>query len=250
MKFVGKPLVDDFLCPRCGARRTVDVTAASLCPSCLFATALAADDEPADGNADDGPPFDIVTILARDAEAVTYLARGFVSTEHVALKIIETHELAAIASRIHAWKTRLIAVRHPAISRLVDAGAAGRGCAYLATEYVAGPSLDYLLRHGTLTAAERLDIARQLADAIAAMHAHGLAHMRVDASRVKLATSGGVRATLLGLGSNLIVAGLVPQPDLDVRALVELCAVLDVPVRPQPYPTIASLRAALQDAGA
>lgn len=205
-----------------------------------------AEDDPAP-EGDDPPPYDIVTILARDADAVTYLARGFVSSAHVALKIIDAPDLAAIVSRIHEWKDRLSNAHHPGISRMVDAGAAGRGRAYLATEYVAGPSLDYLLRHGTLTTAERLDVARQLADALAAMHAQGLAHMRVDSSRVKLAMSGGVQATILGLGSSLIVAGSAPQPDLDVRGLVELCGVLGVPVRPQPYATIASLRAALQE---
>lgn len=205
-----------------------------------------AQDDPAPG-IDDLPPYDIVTILARDADAVTYLARGFVSSQHIALKIIDASDVAVIVSRIHEWKTRLTNARHPGISRMVDAGTAGRGRAYLATEYVAGSSLDYLLRHGTLTAAERIDIARQLADALAAMHAEGLAHMRVDSSRVKLAMSGGVQVTILGLGTSLIVTGSLPQPDLDVRALVELCRVLGVPLRPQPYATMASLRAALQD---
>jgi serine/threonine protein kinase/ribosomal protein L40E len=248
MTVVGKPPVDDRICPRCGARRAVDAASTSLCPSCLFATALGDDDEQDDTDADMAPPFDIVTILARDAEAVTYLARGFAASEHVALKIVETREAAAIASRIHTWKTRLIAVRHPGISRLVDAGRAGRSRVYLATEYASGPALDYQLRHGTLSAAERIEIVRQAVDALAVIHAQGLAHMRVGPSRIKLTMSGGVRVTLLGLGAGLIVGGLTPEPALDVRALVELCSLLGIPVDAPESATIASLRAALQDA--
>lgn len=245
---VRTPLADDPVCPRCGARRTVDAAAAALCPSCLFATALAAGDAHDDTDTDDAPPFDVVTILARDPEAVTYLARGFVSSEHVALKIIDTPDVAAIVSRMHVWTSRLSAVRHPGLSRFVDAGRAGRRGVYLATEYIPGPSLDYLLRHGTLTARERIDIAHQAVEAVAATHSHGLAHMRVDASRIKLTMSGGVHVTILGLGASLIVGGLAPEPALDVRALVDLCELLGLGVHPPPDATLASLRAALQDA--
>jgi len=73
-------------------------------------------------------------------------------------------------------------------------------------------------------------IARQLADALAAIHAQGLAHMRLDTSRIKVATSGGVRATILGLGASLIVGDLPPQPDLDVAALADVCRELGVAV--------------------
>ena len=129
------------------------------------------------------------------------------SREHVALKIIDVPDTAAILSRAHEWKSRLANIRHPGISRVVDAGAAGPGHVYLATEYIAGSSLDYLLRHRPLSANERTAIARQLADALAAAHAVGLAHMRLDASHVKVATGGGTHATILGLGTSLIVSG-------------------------------------------
>lgn len=174
-------------------------------------------------------PYDIITILAQDADAVTYLARGFVSPSHIALKILAAPEIPAMLSRVHAWKPRLERVRHVGIARFVDAGAAGAGRVYLATEYVAGTSLGYLLRHRTLGLPDRSAIAQQLADALVAMHAQGLAHMRLDASRIKVATSGGVRATILGLGSSLIVEGQPPQPDRDHAALVAICQELGVP---------------------
>ena len=71
--------------------------------------------------------------------------------------------------------------------------------------------------------------------------------MRLDPSRVKLATAGGIHATILGLGTSLIVAGDAPQLELDVRALVVVCQRLGIAIPSQPYSTIASIRAALVD---
>jgi eukaryotic-like serine/threonine-protein kinase len=186
-------------------------------------------DQPLSGG-DESVPYDIVTILAQDADAVTYLARDFVSATHLALKLVMPSDVSALLSRIQTWKPRLETLRHPGISRLVDAGLAGADRVYLATEYVAGSSLAYLLRHRSLRTADRLAIARQLTDALAAIHAHGLAHMRLDVSRIKIATGGGVRTTILGAASGVIVGGLSPQPELDVAALAGVCRELDVPV--------------------
>ena len=234
MTNVGRPPGAASSCPRCGAPQTVQAASTALCPACLLAAALDGDDEPdeagADGADGDEPPYQIVTVLARDADAVTYLARGFVSREHVALKIVDVPDAPAILSRAHEWKPRLASFHHPSMSQVVDAGSAGPGRVYLATEYIAGSSLDYLLRHRPLSAKERTAIARQLADALAAAHAHGLAHMRLDASHVKVATVGGTHATILGLGTSLIVSGLPPQPDLDLTALAAVCRELGVSV--------------------
>jgi non-specific serine/threonine protein kinase/serine/threonine-protein kinase len=201
-----------------------------LCPACLLDAALGAPDAPSEAAfaGDDSLPFDIVTIIAQDAGAATYLARGFVSTAYVALKIADVADVPAVLARADAWRPRLDAVRHRGISRLLGAGAAGVGRIYLATEYVAGSSLDYLLRHRTLSLADRSAIACQLAEAVDAMRAHGLAHMRLEASRVKVAASGDVRATILGFGASLILDGARPTPDLDSAALDELCRALGV----------------------
>ena len=225
-----RPATDGSECPRCGRRRAVQTKSAELCAACLLDMALDVPDAPDEEgvDADESLPFEIITILAQDADAVTYLARGFVSPSFIAVKILAAPDMPAMLSRIHAWKTRLERVRHAGISRFVDAGAAGAGRVYLATEYVAGTSLGYLLRHRTLTAPDRSAIAQQVADALAAMHGQGLAHMRLNASRIKVATSGGVRATILGLGSSLIVEGQTPQPDRDIAALADVCRALGI----------------------
>ena len=211
--------------------RTVRTTSTQLCPACLLDTALDANEQDEAGtDGDDAPPYDIETLLGRDAEAVTYLARGFLSREPVALKVIDVPDVAEFASRVHAWKTRVAGVRHPAVSRMIDAGISGQRRVYLATEYIAGPSLDYLLSHRPPDEADRREIARQLAGALSTIHAHGLAHMRLDARHIRVGGGATIRATILGLGTTLIVAGWPPQPALDNAALTDLCRELNVPL--------------------
>jgi Protein kinase domain len=231
MTSLAQPSADGSTCPRCGVRLTVRSAASQLCPACLLDMALDIPDAPEQelSAGDASLPYDIITILAQDADAVTYLARGFVSATYLALKLLAVPDVAAMLTRINTWKPRLAALRHPGISRLVDAGQAGSDLVYLATEYVAGSSLNYLLRRRTLTTADRASIARQLAEALAAIHEKGLAHMRLDLSRIKVATTGGVRATILGVASGLIAGGLSPQPELDIAALAAVCRELGVP---------------------
>lgn len=83
MKVVGRPLVDDRVCPRCGARPTVAAAIATLGPSCLFATAL---DEGDDDSGSDEPPFEIVTTLARDAAADVRAVVAFCRRLGIALR--------------------------------------------------------------------------------------------------------------------------------------------------------------------
>src|SRR5262245_45231603 len=102
----GRPALDGSTCPRCGARLTVRAAASQLCPACLLDMALDipdAPDQPVSGG-DESLPYEIVTILAQDADAVTYLARDFVSAKHLALKLITASDVSTMLSGIHIWK--------------------------------------------------------------------------------------------------------------------------------------------------
>ena len=67
----------------------------------------------------------------------------------------------------------------------------------------------------------------QLTDAIDAAHAAGLAHLSLDATKVKVSTASGPSATLLGLGVRMIVDGAEPRMDQDLRALADLTTLLN-----------------------
>ena len=86
---------------------------------------------------------------------------------------------------------------------------------YVASEYVAGWPLAALSSRVSVGMPERVEIARQLTGAVDAAHAAGVVHLTLDASKVKVSTANGPRATILGLGSSLIVDGASGQPDVD-----------------------------------
>jgi len=219
-------------CPRCGAFLPVRGLKHALCPGCLMASALEEHDDSDAADTEDssfGIPYQIVTLMARDAQGVTYLARPAGAASHVALKIVgPSDDSGAILDRARSWKDALTQVRHPHIARLLDAGAAAEACVYIAAEYIAGPALALPACRNRLTRADRRDVLAQLADALEMLRARGLPHMKLDASHVKIATQGGVHATMIGLGTALIVDGLRPQPERDVEALAGIARELGV----------------------
>jgi serine/threonine protein kinase len=247
-------------CPRCGARLALRAGPA-LCPACvfstLFSTALVAVDD-VDADAEVGEfssdiPYQIVTLIGRDAEATTYLAHPLGTTRRVALKIFEPRgdadargDAHAILARFAQWKGALAHERYPGIARLLDVAAVEDGRVYFASEYVAGSSLSALLRLNSLVPADRVSIATQIVNAIDAVHAKGLAHMALAASRVRITTGERVRATILGLGTRLVLDDESPRPDVDLLALVDIIRQLGIDLPDRPYASASAIQDALR----
>jgi hypothetical protein len=99
---------------------------------------------------------------------------------------------------------------------------------YVASEYVAGWPLTALGSHASLGMTERVEIARQLTDVIDAAHAAGVVHQKLALSKVKISTSNGPNATILGFGSATIVDGATGAPAVDRIALARIIRELGV----------------------
>jgi serine/threonine protein kinase len=174
-------------------------------------------------------PYQIVTLIERHADGATYLAHRAGASAHVALRIIgPRHDGPAILNRARVWETALARVRNPHIARLLDAGPAADHSVYLAAEFIGGPSLALSSCREQLTTADRQAVVAQLAAAIAVLHERGLTHLKLDTSHVKIRVDDGVHATMIGLGTALIVDGLAPNPKQDLDALASLACVLGV----------------------
>ena len=74
---------------------------------------------------------------------------------------------------------------------------------YLVMEFVEGPTVASKLESGPIPVAEVLQIARQIAAALAAAHAHGIVHRDLKPANVKIAPlqSGGTGVLLRDIRS-------------------------------------------------
>src|SRR5919198_3336389 len=106
-----------------------------------------------------------------------YRARDTRVGRTVALKVLppalvdDPARRAAVLDEAHIAAT----LSHPNIATLFDVGEAN-GRYYLAYEFAAGRSLREEMAGGAINPRRALDLAMQLADAIADAHAHGIIH--------------------------------------------------------------------------
>ena len=213
-------------CPQCGT----DLPAAGsspldLCPKCLLSAALSA--------GPDSCPYHIVAPIAESRTSTTYLAQPMRGRGVVALKIFrERDDVDAVLARYARLKSAFARVTHPAIARLLEVGLTDEGLLYLATQFVPGWQLNAIDDHKSIGHDSRVEIARQLTSALAAVHEAGLAHLAVDASNVRVSTAGGIRATLLGFGARMIVDGADPSRVTDRDALERVVRGIGVPAIP------------------
>jgi serine/threonine protein kinase len=208
-------------CPRCGAPRAGRELPLDLCPACLLAGALSADDEPC--------PYQVMTPIDDDSNGVTYLAQALTGARTlVALKICHPREDAeTVLSRYGRWQPALAEMQHPSAGKLLDVGLTAEGRLYVATAYVPGRPLTALASR-VLSMSDRLELAHQITGAVAAAHAAGVVHLKLSSSKVKISTANGARATVLGFGAALVVDGMDGPPDLDRRALARIIQELGI----------------------
>ncbi len=217
---VAEPVVSQ--CPRCGNVRRRDAETLDLCPACLIGSALALDEERC--------PYQVVAPIAEGRQGVTYLAQPLTGAQgYVALKVLRQRaDAEAVLSRYRHWCPALASVEHPSVGKLLDVGLTADGLVYVATEFVAGWSLAAAGSRTSFGQAERQAVSRQLRGAIDAAHQAGVVHLALDAARVKISTVHGPHATILGLGSALIVDGAAGEPAVDRRALAGIIGALEI----------------------
>ncbi len=91
--------------------------------------------------------------------------------------------------------------------RTVNQSTADQTGDYIVCEYANGQSLEAILTHGPLSGLEAAWVVRELADALAGVHAAGLGHERINPDTVVITPTGNVR-----------IVGLVIEKSLRPRA--------------------------------
>ena len=152
--------------------------------------------------------YRIVRRMGAGATGVIYEALRMSDGATVAIKLLRAaaaHEAVA-SDRLRREAEALGLSWHPNVVEVLDHGYLSDGTAYLVMELLHGESLGARLRtRGRLTPGELLPIARQVCDALAAMHAAGVVHRDLKPSNIYLTVdrddpAGPERVKLLDFG--------------------------------------------------
>jgi Tol biopolymer transport system component len=147
--------------------------------------------------------------LGRGGMATVYLARDVKHGRDVAVKVVHSMVAAALGVDRFLREIEIVArLRHPHIVPLYDSGEAD-GALYYVMPYERGLSLrERLARSGPLSIVEATIILRDVCDALAHAHAHGVVHRDIKPGNVLLSgrhatvTDFGVAKAMVTGGSN------------------------------------------------
>ena len=128
-------------------------------------------------------------------------------------KVIERDQTAA--QRFVREARAAARVRHPHIVDVFDFGYLGDGRPYFVMELCEGESLLTLVRRGPLQPADAVTIARQMAQALAEVHDHGVVHADVTPSNALVISKDPIHVKLLDFGLAAIAGEAFDEDNSD-----------------------------------
>ena len=143
-------------------------------------------------------PYRIQERIDAGGMGVVYRALDVRLGRQVAIKI----GLAQFSDRFHREARMVAALNHSNVCTLHDIGSTPEIPGYLVMEFVEGPTLAGKLEKGLLPVVEALQIARQIAAALAVAHAQGIVHRDLKPANVKVSPQGLVKVLDFGLAKD------------------------------------------------
>jgi len=170
-------------------------------------------------------PYEIQAAIGSGGMGEVYKARDTRLGRTVAIKILPAyaaadpdrrrrfeHEARAVSSLAHPNICVLHDIGCDAPADPAQPGAQGGPLHFLVMEYVEGRTLAERLHSGPLPLPQVLDVGAQVADALAAAHAHGIVHRDLKPANVMLTgSSGSPRVKLLDFGLAKLSAQVLEQ---------------------------------------
>ena len=144
--------------------------------------------------------YQIIHELGRGGIGEVYLAQDQKLSRRVALKLLPTR-FTHDPERLHRFRQEAraaSALNHPNIVTIFDIGEQD-GRHFMAPEFVEGQTLRAALKSARLSATQALDIAIQVASALAAAHQAGIIHRDIKPENLMLRPDGYVKVLDFGL---------------------------------------------------
>src|SRR5580693_1333549 len=162
------------------------------------------------GPSADAPPFKefgpyrITQALGEGGMGMVYLAEREDLGSRVAIKVLRDAWLSPARRERFAIEQRTLAqLNHPSIARLYDADTLDDGTPWFVMEYVEGlPLTDYCQKY-ECSIQRRLQLFRQVCEAVQYAHAHAVIHRDLKPSNIFVKPDGGVRLLDFGIAKQI-----------------------------------------------
>ncbi|MFQ5926838.1 MAG: protein kinase [Terriglobia bacterium] len=144
--------------------------------------------------------YRITAKLGEGGMGAVYRAEDLKLQRAVALKFLPAELAADPQARQQLLREARAASRlnHPNIATIYEVGEAD-AASFIAMELVSGESLKQVLRRGALSAAQLLDVARQIAEGLHEAHQAGVLHRDIKPGNIMLDAKGRVKILDFGL---------------------------------------------------
>ncbi len=150
--------------------------------------------------------YEILSLIGKGGMGEVYLVHDTRLLRQVALKILQTDSISDL-EQMHRFlheARAAAALNHPNVATIHEINEAS-GVHFIVMEYVEGQTLRARMTGSALDFAEILNIAGQIADALAAAHSKGIIHRDIKPANIMVTPRGQVKVLDFGLAKRTVL---------------------------------------------
>jgi eukaryotic-like serine/threonine-protein kinase len=158
--------------------------------------------------------YELEELVGTGGMSTVYCALDTLLERRVALKVLHPHygDDDEYVERFRREARSVAQLSHPNIVTVIDRGQDDDGRQYIVFEYIDGENLKELVDgDGPLPCRRAIELALQIAEALAFAHQHGLVHRDVKPQNVLITPEGDAKVTDFGIARSLDVEHGVTQ---------------------------------------